>query len=133
MSWRNYRLPSSGGNKYHNRKVSVDGETFDSKKEASRWLELQLLLKAGKITNLERQKKFVLIPAQYEPDVIGPRGGKKRGKLIEHECSYLADFYYYNPTFDCWVVEDTKGMKTKDYIIKRKLMLYMKGIRILEV
>ena len=131
MAWRNYKLVS--GNKYHNRKITVDGETFDSKKEAQRFLELQLLQKAGKIEHLERQKKFVLIPAQYEPDIIGPRGGKKRGKLIEHEVAYYADFYYYNPTFDSWVVEDTKGMKTKEYIIKRKMMLYLKEIRILEV
>ena len=131
MAWINNKLVS--GYKYHNRKITVDGETFDSKKEAQRFLELQLLQKAGKIEHLERQKKFVLIPAQYEPDIIGPSGGKKRGKLIEHEVAYYADFYYYNPTFDSWVVEDTKGMKTKEYIIKRKMMLYLKEIRILEV
>lgn len=131
MAWRNYKLVP--GNKYHNRKAAVDGEIFDSRKEARRWIELQMIQKAGKISHLERQKKFVLIPAQYEPDIIGPRGGKKKGKLIEHEVSYYADFYYYNPTFDDWVVEDTKGVKTPEYIIKRKLMLYIHKIRILEV
>lgn len=129
MAWRNYK----SGNKYHNHKAAVDGEVFDSRKEARRWLELQMIQKAGNIKNLERQKKFVLIPAQYEPDITGPRGGKKKGKLIEREVAYYADFYYYNPTFDCWVVEDTKGIRTPEYIIKRKLMLYIHKIRILEV
>jgi len=134
MAWRNYRLPSSiRGNKYHNQKVSVDGENFDSRKEASRWLELQLLQKAGKISDLERQKKFVLVPAQYEPDIIGPRGGRKKGKLIEHEVAYFADFCYMED--GKLVVEDTKSeaTRTKDYIIKRKLMLWIHEIKIIEV
>lgn len=133
MAWRNYRLPSSGGNKYHNHKVEVDGETFDSKKEARRWRELQLLQKAGKITDLERQKKYVLIPAQYEPDIIGPRGGRKKGKLLEHEVAYFADFCYFDRELQQIVVEDAKGVRTPEYVIKRKLMLFIKGIQIVEV
>lgn len=128
MAWRHY-----GGNKYGNHKVTVQGITFDSKREASRYLELQMLEKAGKITNLERQKKFVLIPAQYEPDIIGPRGGKKKGKLIEHECSYVADFVYCDAETGDLIVEDTKGVRTPEYILKRKMLLYFYGIRIREV
>lgn len=137
-------------NKYGSRKVIVDGITFDSKKEAQRYCDLTLLEKAGKIKNLQRQVKFVLIPAQYEPDTIGKRGGVKRGKLIERECAYIADFLYFVPIHEEFtdnhgcvlidelvgyeaVVEDTKGFKTKDYIIKRKLMLYVHGIRINEI
>jgi hypothetical protein len=145
-------MQRSRSNKYHSRKVVADGMTFDSRKEYLRWCELSLLAKVGKITNLQRQVKFVLIPAQYEPDTIGKRGGKKRGKLIERECSYIADFVYEKPitmekmyfangksesmTVNCGfetVVEDTKGFKTTDYIIKRKLMLYVHGIRINEI
>lgn len=124
-------MHSYRSNKYGSRKVIVDGITFDSKKEARKYCDLTLLEKAGQIQNLQRQVKFVLIPAQYEPDIIGKRGGVKRGKLIERECSYIADFVYVQD--GKLVVEDTKGFRTTDYIIKRKLMLYVHGIRIQEV
>lgn len=116
--------------KYGSKKVTVDGVTFDSQKEYRRFRELSLLERAGKVTDLQRQVKFVLIPAQYEPDTIGVRGGVKRGKLLEREVSYVADFVYTEDGKR--IVEDTKGFKTKDYIIKRKLMLYVHGIRIKE-
>ena len=117
--------------KYHSRNVTVDGITFDSQKEARRFRELVLLERAGRIQDLQRQVKFVLIPAQYEPDTIGKRGGRKRGKLIERECSYMADFVYTEDGKQ--VVEDTKGYKTTEYIIKRKMMLHKYGIRISEI
>lgn len=110
--------------KYHSRKVTKDGITFDSVKEYRRFCELSLLARAGAITDLQQQVKFVLIPAQYEGD------GRKR-RCIERECAYIADFVYMENGKT--VVEDTKGFRTKDYIIKRKLMLYMHGIRIREV
>lgn len=133
MAWRNYRLPSSGGGKFHNKKVTVEGETFDSKREASRWLELKMLQRSGRISNLERQKKFVLIPAQYEPEITGPRGGKKKGRLLEREVAYIADFVYWDDEKHEFEVEDTKGVRTPEYIIKRKLMLWLNGIKIIEV
>lgn len=117
--------------KYRNTKVTVDGVTYDSKKEYRRFCELSMLEKAGEITDLRRQVDFELIPAQREPDTIGSSGGIKKGKLIERKCSYRADFVYKENGKT--VVEDTKGMRTKDYIIKRKLMLYVHGIRIREV
>lgn len=117
--------------KYHNRKVRRDGLTFDSRKEHRRYNELLLLEQAGEIKNLRRQVKFVLIPPQREPNIIGPRGGVKKGKLLERECAYIADFVYIQNGKT--VVEDTKGVRTKDYVIKRKLMLYTQGIRIREV
>lgn len=126
--WRT-RYKSS---KYGADKVFVNGFVFDSKKEARRYSELLVLLKAGEISDLERQARYVLIPAQREPDIIGPRGGKKPGKLLEHEVAYVADFAYTDKN-GCKVVEDTKGFRTKDYIIKRKLMLWIHGIRIREV
>ena len=127
MSW-GYK-----GNKYGNHKVTVDGITFDSKHEATRYLELKALEKAGKISLLERQKRFVLIPSQYEPDTIGPRGGKRKGKLLEHECCYVADFVYYDEEAKDFVVEDAKGYRTPEYVIKRKLLLWLRGYQIREV
>lgn len=118
-------------NKYGNRKVVRDGMTFDSVKEYRRFVQLSLLEELGEITELERQKKFVLIPAQREPDTIGPRGGLKPGKTIERECAYIADFSYMQD--GARVVEDTKGFRTKDYILKRKMMLYFHSIRIREI
>ena len=117
--------------KYHSKKVTIGGEVFDSKKEARRYSELLLLLRAGAITELKRQVEFELIPAQREPDIAGPRGGVKKGRVIEQKCSYVADFVYKDN--GKLVVEDTKGFKTKDYIIKRKLMLYIHKIRVKEI
>ena len=107
--------------KYNNKKITVDGQIFDSKKEASRYKELLLMEKEGVIKNLSRQVKFVLIPSQRD----------ENGKVIERECSYKADFKYEEDGKT--VVEDVKGFRTKEYIIKRKLMLYQYGIRIREV
>lgn len=118
-------------NKYHSKKIIKDDLIFDSKKEYLRFCELVLLEKAGKISDLKRQVKFVLIPAQREPDKIGKRGGKIKGALIERECAYKADFVYTENGQT--VVEDAKGMRTKEYIIKRKMMLYIHGIKIKEV
>lgn len=117
--------------KYHSQKVVADGEVFDSRKECRRWQELKLLEKAGEITDLRRQVPFELLPDQREPDMIGPRGGRKKGRIIERKAVYIADFVYKDRS-GLEVVEDCKGMRTKDYIIKRKLMLYKFGIRIKE-
>lgn len=108
-------------NKYKSKKTVVDGQTFDSKKEANRYQDLLLLEKAGVIKNLSRQVKFVLIPSQRD----------ESGKVIERECSYKADFTYEEGIKT--VVEDVKGFRTKEYIIKRKLLLYQYGIRIREI
>lgn len=117
--------------KYGNKRIEVDGVSFDSKKEAKRYRELLLLEQAGEISNIKRQQKFLLIPAQREPDTIGKKGGRYKGKVIEREVSYVADFVYWKNGI--LVVEDTKGFRTKDYIIKRKMMLWVHGIRIVEI
>lgn len=121
----------SSESKYKSRKVKIDGMEFDSVKEYNHYLELRLLQRGNVIKNLQRQVKFVLIPAQREPDRIGVRGGVEKGNVIERECAYIADFVYEQNGEQ--VVEDTKGVRTKDYIIKRKLMLWVHGIRIKEV
>ena len=121
-------------NKYQSIKTTVNGITFDSRKEARRYQELLLLQRAGVIRDLKMQVKYVLIPAQYEVyERYGKNGQRLKDgeKLIEKECAYFADFVYEENGNT--VVEDTKGVKTKDYIIKRKLMLYIHGIRVKEV
>ena len=107
--------------KYGNKKVTIDGLTFDSKREANRYTELKLLVCGGVITNLQTQVKFELIPSQKDD----------KGKVIERAVNYIADFVYKENGKT--VVEDTKGFKTKDYIIKRKLMLFKYDIRIIEI
>lgn len=106
--------------KYGSRKVERDGMTFDSVKEYSRYQQLRLLERNGVITGLQRQVKFELIPSQ-----------RYAGKVVERPCSYKADFVYQEDGQT--VVEDVKGFRTQEYIIKRKMMLYLCGIRIREV
>lgn len=108
--------------KYRANPLTVDGIKFDSQKEATRWQELKILEKAGKIKGLKRQVKYSLLPDQRD----------ENGKIIERAVNYIADFVYIEKDGSI-VCEDTKGYKTKEYIIKRKLMLYMHGIRIKEV
>lgn len=131
MAWGNYYKCNNKGSKYGAKKTLVDGIEFDSKKEAKRYSELKLLEKAGIIQDLRMQVKYVLIPAQREPDTVGKRGGRILGKLLEREVSYVADFVYTENGKT--IVEDTKGMRTKEYILKRKMMLYIHGIRIVEI
>lgn len=106
--------------KYRNRKTTVDGVTYDSAKEARRGAELRLLERAGLIQDLCAQVKYVLVPAQ-----------KRNGKVIERPVTYIADFVYKENGET--VAEDVKGFRTKEYIIKRKLMLWEYGIQIKEV
>lgn len=132
MAWKN-----NSRSKYGAKKVEVNGIVFDSKKEARRYSELVILQKAGAISDLKRQVKYVLIPAQYMPtgEVYqkGAMKGYPKKKMVERECSYIADFVYNLPGSTEPVVEDAKGMRTKEYIIKRKLMLHVHGIKIKEV
>lgn len=108
------------GSKYGNKKVEVNGMKFDSKREARRYLDLKAMEVAGQIKNLQLQVKYTLIPSQ-----------KIDGVVVEREVSYVADFVYEQNGKT--VVEDSKGHRTDTYIVKRKLMLYIHGIRIREV
>ncbi len=110
--------------KYGAKKVTYDGKTFDSQKEAQRYAELRLLERGGVIKDLKCQVKFELIPTQR--NMYG-------NKIVEKAVNYIADFVYTDVKLDDTVVEDTKGFRTKEYIIKRKLMLWVHGIEIKEV
>lgn len=109
--------PKKCKNKYRARKSGG----YDSTKEHRRANQLKLMQRAGLISSLREQVKYVLVPTQRAPD----------GSLLEKECSYHADFVYDKDGVT--VVEDTKGFRTPEYIIKRKLMLAVHGIRIREI
>lgn len=94
---------------------------YDSAKEHRRANALKLMQRAGLISNLREQVKYVLIPTQRD----------NNGNLLERECSYYADFVYDKDGVT--VVEDTKGVRTPEYKIKRKLMLKVHGISIIEL
>lgn len=106
--------------KYHNKKVVVDGIKFDSKREANRYQELKILERAGKISDLRLQVPFELIPSQ-----------RVDGKVVERSWVYVADFVYTQDGNQ--VIEDSKGMVTREYVAKRKAMLFFHNIRIKEV
>ena len=100
-------------NKYRNQKVTIDGITFQSLKEGGKYRVLKLLVKAKEIKDLELQKKFELQPAYTNAN----------GKHIR-AINYLADFYYYDNKLGCYVVEDVKGFRTKEYLLKKKMFEY---------
>ena len=110
--------------KYGNRKTVIDGIDFDSQHEATRWLELKYMERAKLIYDLQRQVPFVLIPTQRD---------EVSGKVLERECKYIADFTYRDIKTGRLTVEDAKGCKTELYRLKKKLMLYRHGLRIVEV
>jgi Protein of unknown function (DUF1064) len=104
--------------KYGNHRTS-DG--FDSKHERSEYLKLMALEAGGVISSVERQVVYTLIPSQRGDD----------GKVVERQCAYKADFRVTYPDGRVEVM-DAKGVKTPEYIIKRKLMLFIHGIRVIE-
>lgn len=118
--------------KYGAKKVYYNGERFDSKKELNRYKELLMIQKAGRIFGLERQVKFELTPTVRGPERIGPRGGRKPGNVILDAASYVADFTYYRSDTGEFVVEDCKGYRTPEYILKKKFLYHLRGIMIYE-
>lgn len=100
--------------------VARDGTKFPSKRECARYEDLLLLVKLGEVSDLRIQVSYELIPKQ--------RGGKRHERAV----SYVADFVYRDKA-DVLHVEDAKGFRTKDYVIKRKLLLWVHGIAIEEV
>lgn len=108
--------------KYRNTKtVDSSGRKFDSKREQKRFVELSHLQAAGVISGLKTQVRFDLVPKQEKP-----------GGGMERPVHYVADFVYTTAGGEL-VVEDSKGFRTPDYVIKRKLLLHVHGIQIQEV
>ena len=106
--------------KYGNKKTMVDGIVFDSKAEAHRYTELIALQNLGVIKNLQLQKSYFLV-----------KGGKWENGRKYSPVKYVADFVY--ELDGDLIVEDVKGFKTKEYVIKKKLMKERYGIEITEV
>ncbi len=131
--------------KLNNKSIVIDGIEFQSTKEGNRYCELKLLQRAGKISDLELQKRYELIPAQYETVETGEyyKVGAKKGQpktkqvCIEQSVVYIADFVYTENGQT--VVEDVKGFRDPSsatyakFVLKRKMMLWIHGIKIKEV
>jgi hypothetical protein len=131
--------------KLNNKSIVIDGIEFQSQKEGKRYAELKLLQRAGEISDLELQKKYELIPAQYEivetgeHYKVGERKGQPKTKrvCIEQSVVYIADFVYQKNGQT--VVEDVKGYRDPSsatyakFVLKRKMMLWIHGIRIKEI
>lgn len=125
--------------KYFARKVTVDGIEFHSSKEAKRYKELKLLERIGKIKNLKLQVPFVIIPTQYESYIsYTPKKKipKESKRVVEKMAKYIADFTYETEDGE-YVVEDAKGYKDSTayevFVLKRKLMFQVHGIKVREV
>lgn len=106
--------------KYKNKKVMHGGIEFDSKKERDYWLVLKHREDAGEIENLRRQERYLLIP-------------KQDGERASH---YVADMAYYDRRQDKEIVIDVKSAFTRKlpvYVLKRKLMLFVHGIKVVEI
>lgn len=117
-SWKSWEKPTMS--KYKNKKVVVDNILFDSKKEANYYTKLKILRDAGKISDLELQKRFVL------------QQGFKLNSKTYRSITYIADFVYKDDKGQVHVV-DTKGYRTQVYKIKKKLFMKKFGIEIEEV
>ena len=100
--------------KYYSRPTTVDNVKFHSQKEARRYSDLKVLLRAGRIKDLRLQPRFPLVV---------------KNKLI---CTYVADFEYYDHQKADWIVEDAKGVRTREYQFKRKLFETLYPWKILE-
>ena len=98
--------------KYRNVKVDLDGHKFDSKKEANRYAELKMLMRAREVTDLEVHPRYDLII---------------NGTKI---CSYIPDFRYKRA--GALVIEDVKGVRTKEYLLKKKLMKALHNVEVVE-
>lgn len=119
--------------KYGNKKARHAGIVFDSRRERNRYIILSSMEKAGEISDLRMQVSFELIPAVYE---TVEKQLKTKVKMVERcvqkATHYIADFVYKDKDGKI-VVEDAKGMKTKEYMLKKKMMRAFLDIEIKEV
>lgn len=110
--------------KFNNRKVVLEGATFDSRKEARRYRELQLLERTGEISELQTQFAFVLAES------VKFKSEPRRKPAVK----YVADFVYVKD--GCQIVEDVKGEATRKlpiYRLKKHLMMSVHGVEVVEV
>lgn len=123
--------------KYGNRKVSVDGRVFDSRKEARYYLFLKDAERKGEISDLRMQVPYEIVPAIYEDEVVHLKTKDKIVKrCVQKAVHYVADFVYHDNATGREEVVDVKGgqaTKTDVYRLKKKMMLAFNGIAITEV
>ena len=120
-------------NKYHAKKVTICGIDFDSKKEGMRYLLLKDMERQGEISDLRLQVPFQQLPAIYEDEVVQLKTKTKVEKrLVQRAVHYVADFVYTDKE-GIQHVEDTKGLRLPDYVLKKKMMLAILGIKITEI
>ena len=120
-------------NKYHAKKVTICGIDFDSKKEGMRYLLLKDMERTGEISGLQLQVPFELLPAIYKDEVVHLKTKDKvERRLVQRAVHYVADFVYTDKQ-GTQHVEDTKGLRLPDYILKKKMMLALLGIEITEI
>ena len=112
--------------KYHNKKCVYKGLEFDSRKERDRYIYLESRWKKGEITNLERQKEFVVLPKITKTVAIQLKTKVKYVERVdEQETKYHCDFYYYDVKERKFIVEEVKSeatRKVRDYSMRRKLL-----------
>ena len=119
--------------KYGNKKAKANGRVFDSRTERGRYYTLQTLEKAGEISDLRLQVSFEIIPAIYETVEVQLKTKTKQvQKLVQRAAHYVADFVYKDKDGNM-VVEDSKGFRTPEYRLKKKMMRAFLGITIKEV
>ena len=126
-------IPFQNKNKYHAKKVNICGIEFDSRKEGMRWLLLKDMERAGEISGLRRQVPFELLPAIWREETVHLKTkDKTERRLVQRAVHYIADFVYTTRDGK-QVVEDTKGVRLPEYILKKKMMLALKGVEITEI
>lgn len=119
--------------KYGNRKAKARGKIFDSVTERRRYYTLQALEKAGEISDLRLQVPYEIIPAIYETKEVHLKTKVKSvRKCVQKATHYIADFVYKDKDGN-EVVEDVKGFRTKEYLLKKKMMRAFLGITIQEI
>ncbi len=102
-------------NKFNAEKTTLDGITFDSKAEADRYAQLMIRHRARQIRGLRIHRRYPLVVNGIEIAI------------------YEADFFYFDIAAGCEVVEDVKGVRTREYRIKKRLMKALYGINIVEI
>ena len=119
--------------KYHNKKVKYAGLEFDSKKEMYRYIRLLSMQEEGLISELRLQVPIEIIPPVYDTIEVQLKTKVKQvQKLVQKAAHYVADFVYKDKDGN-EIVEDTKGFRTKEYLLKKKIMRAYLGITINEI
>jgi hypothetical protein len=129
------RISRQKGAKYNNTKVEFDGLKFDSKKEMLRYMALKDAESKGIISDLQTQVKYELIPAVTEEYVEHLKTKDRiKTRTVQLAITYKCDFAYIKD--NQLVIEDVKAspkMLPKEYILKKKMLFALKGLRIKEI